>query len=196
MNVSISSSIVYTWSLSPHTALTFPSLEVSIGFQKNEYTFPEKDIDKTYTVHLQIDRQDTFDGVLSVIVSLSGVMDATEGEDFVIVSEIVVFQPNEQYKNFTVLILSDTIPEGVEEFTLSVTPIPANVSVLGQSTINPETIIHIPDDDGVCMCVFQMFMSVCVVSFSLFFIIFLKGGSVRGRLEATSSNMRGKGNKK
>ena len=80
-------------------------------------------------------------------------MGATEGEDFLVVPEIVVFQPNEQYKNFTVLILPDTIPEGVEMFTLSVTPTPANASVLGQP-INPETTIHIMDDDGVCVCAY------------------------------------------
>ena len=106
---------------------------------------------------MQKDRQVTFDDVLSVNVSLSGVLDATEGEDFLVVSEIVVFQPDEQYKNFYVVILSDTIPEGVEGFTLAVTPTPANASVLGLP-INPATSVRIIDDDGVCTRVCKMFV--------------------------------------
>ena len=121
-----------------------------------------------YTIRLQIDRGVSFDGILSVNVSLSGVMGATEGEDFLVVPEIVVFQPNEQYKNFSVLILPDTIPEGVETFTLSVTPTAANASVLGKP-INPETTIQIIDNDGAYVCVFQTFL-VFVFFFEMFFL--------------------------
>ena len=79
-----------------------------------------------YTVHLQKDRDAMFDGILLVNVSLSGVMGATEGQDFIVVLEVVVFQPNEWHKNLTVVILPDNITEGGEVFTLSVTAIPAN----------------------------------------------------------------------
>ena len=91
-------------------------------------------------------------------------MGATEGQDFLVVSEVVVFQPNEQYNNLTVLILPDTIPEEVEMFTLSVTPTAANASVLGKP-INPETTIHIIDDDRAYVYVSNVFVClfcVCV----------------------------------
>ena len=123
----------------------FLPLAIAIGFQEENYTFPERD---TGTVRLV--KEGEAEIPLTVQVQLVPLTDvdtpsATEGVDFQFgPPRQFVFQPSDVSENVTIDIFSDTIFEGIEAFKLSVTRV---TRPLLEPTI-PETIVYILDDDG------------------------------------------------
>ena len=97
-------------------------------------------------VRLQKENNGVAEISLSVQVTLMGEMGATAGQDFEVSTMILEFDPSNQTRDFPVRILPDSIPEGVENFTLRAETAP-NAPSLNTANI-PTTIISIIDQDG------------------------------------------------
>ena len=117
---------------SPHTV-------PRVGFENERYEFPEPDVDEFREIPLILEVLS--ERTLSVIVSLVNGVGEASAQDFSFQTQTITFQPLERSKNVSFTILSDDIPENLEDFTL------VKGSNINNGTF-PTTTIVITDTDG------------------------------------------------
>ena len=124
------------------------STGITIGFTDDTYTFTEGQTGAFVTLAkdsgIVSERND-----IAVRISLQTGSTATQGSDFSVVNldARIDFEPSAQSINIPLSIIEDSLPEGVESFTLSVASADFGFGVVRVDTFET-TEIFIADDDS------------------------------------------------
>ena len=92
--------------------------DIAIGFVRSAYTFSEDS--GNIVIPIKKDNSRVSEQDLAVTVKLVSGSSATNSSDFIFSDIDFTFSPSEQQEDALLTILSDSIPEGLESFQLSI----------------------------------------------------------------------------
>ena len=162
----------------------YSNADISIGFERGEYSFNESDADFFDTVTLIKDRQSEQMFIVTVVVQLQlrkSYRDATAGKDFSIGTVDhrinLRFGPEVNRRTVVLEIFDDAIPEGTEAFQIfSFRKITGNNPYFDCKVAEgclASTLVKIIDDEGNCHYTALLINPACVGICTLLALVFL-----------------------